>query len=155
MCSTKSETSGRAASTMAHFTTHLLLLLIPAHALGATINVEIAGTSTADGQLVVSLFNTDEAFLRDPVAEQVAPVDPAGSTVLTFSDVELGTYAIMVYHDEDRSGTLNTNFFGIPTEPVGASNNARRPFGPPTFADASFEVATETQNVTINLGAAR
>ena len=52
--------------------------------------------------------------------------------------VKPGTYAVSTFHDENSNGKLDTNLLGIPTEGVGASNNAKGHFGPPKFDDAKF-----------------
>jgi uncharacterized protein (DUF2141 family) len=56
----------------------------------------------------------------------------------TFAGVRPGTYAVAVFHDTNDNGHLDTGFMGIPTEPVGASNDAHGSMGPPKFKDAQF-----------------
>ena len=48
-----------------------------------------------------------------------------------------------VYYDKDSDGKLNTGLFGIPTELVGFSNQARSLFGPPSFKKASFPISND------------
>jgi uncharacterized protein (DUF2141 family) len=55
-----------------------------------------------------------------------------------FSDVPPGRYAVAVHHDADADGVVDTGLFGIPTEGLGASNDARGSFGPPSFDAAAF-----------------
>jgi uncharacterized protein (DUF2141 family) len=45
---------------------------------------------------------------------------------------------------------MDNNFFGIPKEQYGFSNNARALFGPPNFEDASF-VLNGTASQSIDL----
>jgi len=66
-------------------------------------------------------------------------VDKAASC--TFADVKPGTYAVAAFHDENDDGKLDTGFLGIPSEPTGASNDARGSMGPPKFKDAQFPYA--------------
>jgi len=56
----------------------------------------------------------------------------------TFAGAKPGSYAVAVFHDENDNGKLDTGFLGIPTEPTGASNDARGSMGPPKFKDAQF-----------------
>ena len=49
----------------------------------------------------------------------------------TFENLPYGEYAISVHHDEDNNGKINTNWIGIPSEGLGASNDAKGNFGPP------------------------
>jgi uncharacterized protein (DUF2141 family) len=64
-----------------------------------------------------------------------------GTAASSFADVQPGTYAIAVFHDENSNGKLDSNFIGIPREGTGASNNAKGHMGPPKFDDAAFRYA--------------
>ncbi|MCB9682493.1 MAG: DUF2141 domain-containing protein [Alphaproteobacteria bacterium] len=117
-----------------------------APAWAGTLVVQVHGVATTDGQLLVALYDAahadayptrpDAAVLKDVVA----PVVPV--TTLTFLDVPDGTYAAVVVHDVNGNGDLDTRpIFPIPTEPIGASRDAKGRFGPPKFRDARFAVA--------------
>ena len=43
-----------------------------------------------------------------------------------------------VHHDADGDGAMERGLFGLPSEPYGISNGARRRFGPPRRRDAAF-----------------
>ena len=45
---------------------------------------------------------------------------------------------------------MDTNFLGIPKEPIACSNNAKGSFGPPKFKDAKFAIAEEETHIKIN-----
>ena len=74
-----------------------------------------------------------------------------GVVHLVYQGLRPGRYAIKAFHDIDRNGSLTTNWFGIPVEPYGFGNNARRPTGPPSFEGASFrvELGTNTHRITL------
>ena len=55
-----------------------------------------------------------------------------------------GPKAVRLYHDENGNGKLDTNFFGIPTEGYGFSNNPRSRFGEPSLEDRLFELRSDT-----------
>ena len=55
-----------------------------------------------------------------------------------------GTYAIGIFHDVNLSNKMDNNFFGVPKEQYGFSNNARAFFGPPNFEDAAFKLNNST-----------
>jgi len=59
-------------------------------------------------------------------------------------------YSVSVYYDLDENGELNTGFLGIPSEPVGFSNNAKGSFGPPSFEDTKFK-PSKNQTIEIRL----
>ena len=60
--------------------------------------------------------------------------------VIVFGDLPYGTYAAFAFHDADGNNELLRSRLGIPREPIGASNNAKGRFGPPTFTDAAFQL---------------
>ena len=53
-------------------------------------------------------------------------------------------------HDKNANGKLDSNIVGIPTEPYGASRDARGRMGPPAFEDAAVDVQGDTA-LTIHL----
>ncbi|WP_371514874.1 DUF2141 domain-containing protein [Brevundimonas denitrificans] len=54
------------------------------------------------------------------------------------------------FHDVNGDGEMNTNPFGMPTEPFGFSNNAVGNMGPASWARAHFAVSGETrQTITL------
>ena len=52
--------------------------------------------------------------------------------------MDLGTYAVKLFHDANDNGRLDTNWIGIPKERFGFSNNAMGRFGPPDFDAVRF-----------------
>ena len=47
-------------------------------------------------------------------------------------------YKRQAFHDVNENGKMDTNFIGIPKEPIGISNNAKGFMGPPKFNNAKF-----------------
>jgi uncharacterized protein (DUF2141 family) len=70
----------------------------------------------------------------------------------TFSDVPPGRYAVSVHHDADADGRVDTGLFGIPTEGLGASNDARGSFGPPSFDSAAFTYEGGALSLRVRVG---
>ena len=90
------------------------------------------------------------SWLKGPPAA-VAQSDAASPrTVLGLRDVPPGRYGVSVMHDKNANGKLDTNIVGIPTEPDGASRDARGRMGPPAFEDAAVDVQGDTA-LTIHL----
>ena len=69
---------------------------------------------------------------------------------IRFEEIPAGEYAISIFHDENKDTKLNKNFFGIPTEDYGFSNNPKIRFGPPSFKECAIKVNSD-QLITINL----
>ena len=61
-----------------------------------------------------------------------------------------GKYAIGIFVDANYNNKMDRNFFGIPKEQYGFSNDAKGSFGPPSFKDASFNVSGDMK-LKINL----
>jgi uncharacterized protein (DUF2141 family) len=125
----------------------------PAGALGeASLTVTFQGLKTSSGAVMMSLSASPEAYAdkAPPVATAAIPVTgPSATTV--FKDLGPGVYAIKAFHDLNGDGKLNTNPFGIPTEPYAFSNNARGAMGPPSWAAASFEIKAGETGQTIDI----
>ena len=72
-------------------------------------------------------------------------------TVVTFTDVPPGDYAVMTYQDVNSNDRTDSNFLGIPTEPYGFSRNARPFLSKPSFDDARFTVSAGENSQTLRL----
>ncbi len=128
--------------------TYFVLLLYPLVFSTPSLRLTVTVTSlhSNDGSVFVSLYNSEDGYPKDPnKAFRKTPVKIKNKTaVVTFDSLPRGMYAVACYHDEDGNGKLNTNFLGIPTEGVGASNDATGFLGPPSFKDASFNLFGNT-----------
>lgn len=118
----------------------------------ATISIDITEIPAIQGVVRIALFNKEEGFRDENFAfrKELFPVKSKQAT-WEFRDVPPGKYAVAVYHDAENNGKLDTNFFGIPTDAYGFSNNAMGMFGPPDFEDASFVVAGGVRKISIKL----
>lgn len=104
-----------------------------------SIEVEIDNFESDKGFALVALYNTEASFLKNPFKGEKVKIE-GGKSTFKFSDIPDGTYAITLFHDEDKNDELTKNFLGIPKEGFGASNNAPANFGPPKWKDANFEL---------------
>lgn len=68
-----------------------------------------------------------------------------------FLDIETGTYALAVIHDENMDGEIDTNWLGVPTEGYGFSAGAEASMSAPSFEDASFTYEGGDLDLTISL----
>ncbi|MDA0338748.1 MAG: DUF2141 domain-containing protein [Proteobacteria bacterium] len=117
----------------------------------ATISISLASEGKPKGTFVAALFTTKESFLKDAVMSVSGPVQLDGTGALVFGGVTPGLYAISVFHDKDSDGKLDTNFIGIPSEPVGVSNNPKARMGSPRFEDAKFVLEPGVMHLQIKL----
>ena len=74
------------------------------------------------------------------------------NTSCSFSNVEPGTYAIAVVHDENGNGKLDKNFVGVPSEGYGVSNNKTYALSAPKWDESTFKLgATESKALQVKL----
>lgn len=125
------------------------LVLTPiAAASDLTVNVE--GISQVQGTIMLGLF--DEATYKGDGAVNGASLKVETTAVTaTFEGLAPGEYAVRLYHDLNDDGEMNTNPFGMPTEPYAFSNDAKGRFGPAKWDDARFSVSADGTVHTITM----
>lgn len=129
----------------------LILLLVVAcfcgQAQAGEIEVQLA-EPPASGTVIFLLYNSANTFgdLREAYRQESFDVAPENQYRLV--DVPNGTYALVVFLDDNQNGFLDKNFIGIPREPI-AFSNGYRPKGPPSFRRAEFTLSTETPHTEI------
>lgn len=117
------------------------------------ITLTIDGLKNKNGQICASLFasnkgfpsNGDNAIKSGCVSITEVPV------VMSFDNLQPGSYAIAVLHDANNDKMANRNALGIPTEGFGFSKNPTILTGPPKFNDAAVVLAGENTNINIKL----
>jgi uncharacterized protein (DUF2141 family) len=118
----------------------------------AALEVAFTGIETPQGNIMMVVFDTEQAYNSQgaPVRVAMVPVNSEEAKAMV-EGLPAGTYAIKSFHDIDGDGKMGTNPFGIPTEPFAFSNNAVGHMGPAKWADASFEVksGSNVHSITI------
>ncbi len=115
------------------------------------IIVNVIGFKNTNGNCLICLFNKADGF-PSKNALKCQPTPIVGSVAkLTIENMKAGTYAIAIVHDENKNGTLDENFFGIPKEGYGASNNVLPKMSSPSFEENKFIVADSDKIITIKL----
>jgi len=131
----------------------LLGLMLPffgGRVIAAEISVQLENPPSS-GTVALAIYSSANTFgdLRDPFRLMSYKLDGRESYQLT--DIPAGEYALLVYYDENDNLEIDKNFIGIPTEPLGFSNNYR-PKGPPSFTRAAFTLAQdERRQFTVGL----
>ncbi len=127
----------------------LLLSLLILPVLGFSQNnlvIEVVGVSNSEGNIKVALYNTADTFLsHEHVYKTDSVMARQGMTQLSLEDIPDGEYAIAIFHDANGNDELDTNWLGIPKEPIGFSKSGMKTFGPPKFKDCSFRIQPVTQ----------
>ena len=126
-------------------------LITALNATAADLTVRVSGVSTASGQIGCALFKNAEGFPMNPAAATQEWLGASTQGVeCKFNGVPAGEYAISVSHDLNANRSLDTNFFGVPTEAWGVSNNTRPLMRAPQWKEAAFAVV-EGKNLTLDI----
>lgn len=110
----------------------------------ATITVKIVGLKGKDGVAMVTLYDSEDTWLKIPKAVQVVKTAITGDSItVTFKGVRPGTYGVSVIHDENKNGEMDMRWFPYPKpkEGAGASNDPAAKIGPPKWEGAKFTLA--------------
>ena len=105
---------------------------------GATVQVSVTNISAWQGFIMVALY--DEANWGQTATVRARVPVTGDAVAFNLAAPAPGRYAIRMFHDVDSDGAMDANVIGLPTEPIGFSNNAPLQFGPPSFAAAAFDV---------------
>lgn len=90
----------------------------------ADLNVDVSGLRSQQGKLriavIASAAQLDSA--QPPVQAQTLPIT-SSTPHIQFKNLPPGRYAVMINHDENANGKLDTNLIGMPVEGYGFGNN--------------------------------
>ena len=113
---------------------------VAARAGGRRVVVVMTNLRSARGQVLGGLYTNPRMWLREGHAEAecTAPIR-GGRAECVFENVTTARFAFAGMHDEDSDRQLDRDVLGLPQEGYAFSNDAREPFGPPSFAAAAFQ----------------
>jgi uncharacterized protein (DUF2141 family) len=103
-----------------------------------TLVIHAKNFPNSNGIAVAHLFRQEDDVPKKPFREEAGEI-VADSATITFADLPYGSYALILFHDENSNGILDHKFF-IPAEPMGFSNNWRLTLfsGMPNFSKLQF-----------------
>ncbi len=117
-----------------------LLLTACYSAAADQLTVEVTGIERLGGHMMIAVYDDEASWSASSGAVAEARDSVTGPLVrVSFPDLPRGYHAVMLYHDHNSNGELDTNMLGIPAEAYGFSNNAGR-LGRPDFDEARFLV---------------
>ncbi len=118
----------------------------------ATLTVDIASLRAAKGNVHITLCDNRTCYeqRRNWRERRVIPADDTTLQV-SFPNLELGEYAIMVFHDEDKDSSFDKNFLGFPLEGFGFSRDARPVFDAPVYESVYLKLDQNMLRTRINM----
>ena len=113
------------------------------------IIVEVSNIKNNDGIIYIGIYNNPETFPKANVVAEKKIKAQKSSIEYTFSNIDIGNYAVAVYHDENEDGKIGRYFFGMPSEDFAFSRNPSN-FGLPKYEDCNFELK-ENKIITVKI----
>ncbi|MBT8293295.1 MAG: DUF2141 domain-containing protein, partial [Eudoraea sp.] len=120
----------------------LNLLLLPLMMFSQNkLSVDVTGVKSDNGSVLVAVYDSSDSFLdSDKMFSGGSSKAQLGSTWVIIDDLPDGEYALAIFHDEDGDDELDTNWIGIPKEPICFSIGKMKTFGPPKYSECAFKV---------------
>lgn len=120
---------------------------LPSRAPAVTVSVIVSGAEEDGGLISAALFAPPDGFPMDQAKPAHRLARPRSSPVdsVIFTGVTPGSYAVVVFHDTNGNGQLDTGRFGAPKEPWGTTGTVRPRFRAPRFNEAVIDVMSDTR----------
>lgn len=121
----------------------------------SNLKLDVSGFKNSNGTARIIIFNsqTQKGFPDNydlALDKKIVPIIN-NKVLFEFKDLPFGEYAITVHHDENNDMKVNKNFFGIPKEGLGCTNDAKGNFGPPSYEQAKVNFRIKNQTYIINI----
>ncbi|PPJ43090.1 MULTISPECIES: DUF2141 domain-containing protein [unclassified Pseudoxanthomonas] len=127
------------------------LLAATAGAQAAELTVVLQDVRAQTGLIKVALVDSQAGWDGKAAPVQATGAPPSGDqATFVFKDLKPGAYAVLITHDENGNGQLDTNMMGMPVEGYGFSNNPRV-MRKPTWDEARFELVGEATHIDVAL----
>lgn len=103
------------------------------------LEVKIENIKNDNGDILIGLYAGGHTFPRKTTDGKIVKASRDG-VIVFFHDLKPGLYAVSVLHDENSNKDMDQSTIGMPKEGFGFSNNARGPFGLPSFDKAKIQL---------------
>jgi len=118
------------------------------------IHVKVLNIRNSKGTVACALFDSPDGFpieyLRYAASMMAIEIRDTQARC-DFAAIPPATYALIVIHDENRNGKLDTNWMGVPAEGYGFSSDAKATLSAPSFSAAKFQYGGGALDLTIRL----
>lgn len=106
----------------------------------ARLSIHIGAAKNPVGVVMLGLYDSPADFAADRPVQTLRAPAAAREATYSLAGLKPGRYAIKAFHDLNGDGRLNTNAFGLPTEPYAASGKRTSRLAPPSWATCVFDV---------------
>ena len=119
----------------------------------AKLKIKFTNMERAEGTMNIAVFRGAKGFpdnKKSVVYKKVVKVT-AKDMEVTLDGIAYGNYAVVVLQDLNGNKEADMNAIGIPKEPFGFSNNPSLFKGKPDYDDVSFDIDSETKEISIEI----
>jgi len=114
--------------------------------------VNIGNIKKDKGIIWVGLYDSKEnLFKKHKSILHSVKVDKKGNAQVTIDNVNFGTYAMAIFHDENNNGKLDKNLFGIPKEPYAFATWPKSKWRAPFYEELIFDFLKTNQTINTDL----
>jgi len=116
------------------------------------LDLQVNGFSGQGASLHLAAFTNEDGFpdSDSPSLTRKYKISKGQKSTSLKIKLPAGDYAIAIFEDLNGNGSLDRNFFGIPTEPYGFSRNFQPSISAPDFSDCSIHLE-KSQSISIKL----
>lgn len=118
------------------------------------VHVKIQNIRNSTGNIVCALFQSPNGFPKEFLhfATNIMIIKIRESEASCyFAGIPSGNYSMVVVHDENMNGKLDSNLLGIPKEGFSFSNKAKALLSAPSFSASSFQYDGQNIDMTMSL----
>ena len=121
----------------------------------STVNftVSVSEIPSIDGNVYILLYNQPIGFPTNPdkAYRKVWAKVTASNQVISISNMPIGKYSAVVFHDKNANKKMDKGWFGSPKESYGFSNIPNAFCGVPSFEQTAFNVGENATSIKIKL----
>ncbi|MCE2682162.1 MAG: DUF2141 domain-containing protein [Flavobacteriia bacterium] len=109
-----------------------------------SLTIKVDNIKSVKGMMEISVYKDPAKFPKVGQTHRMIRVKVEGHEVsYTFEHLEADDYAVALFHDVNSNKVCDKNFFGIPTEAYGFSNNFKPVLSAPVFYDCDFDLSCD------------
>lgn len=115
--------------------------------------LQINNIQDSKGKIWLAVYDSQDSFLDKTKAIMLRGIEVKNARQLQFKleGLDLGIYAIAIFHDVNENGTMDQSFIGIPKEPYAFSKRPSSKWRVPVFEDVKFQFNYSGQLLQLNL----
>ncbi len=113
-----------------------------AHAQTFTLTIEVSNLRDSNGNVAYALYTSEPNYEKSEALKGGFVQAKEGKITFNIDGLIKAYYALVIFHDENKDEEINFNFFGVPKEGFGYSNNPKIRFSEPKFDEIKFHVSS-------------